>query len=73
MKLYKFRPLGSCLDLERAGDSCPGQILCSPFWELNDPMEGVYRYSEYALGLESWAVRGEEQARDLLVLRGVRL
>jgi|GEM_PF-5983772 hypothetical protein len=46
MKLYKFRPLGSCLDLERAQEIlAQGKFWCSPFWELNDPMEGVYRYS----------------------------
>ncbi len=44
MKLYKFRPLGD----ERSSDHIirileDGKFWCSHFWELNDPMEGVYR------------------------------
>ena len=45
MKLYKFRSLGSCSDLERVTDIVKtGKFWCSQFWELNDPMEGVYSY-----------------------------
>ena len=43
LKLFKFRPLTSDLELERAKyilDS--GQFWCSTFDTLNDPMEGVF-------------------------------
>lgn len=44
MKLYKFRSLGSDTDLQRAKDTLStGKFWCSRFWELNDPMEGVFR------------------------------
>lgn len=43
MKLYKFRPLGDERDLERAKDILnTGKFWCSRFYELNDPMEGVF-------------------------------
>lgn len=43
MKLYKFRSLGSCQDLIKARMILEtGEFWCSRFWELNDPMEGVY-------------------------------
>jgi len=43
MKLYKFRSLRSCEDLTRAQEILEtGRFWCSRFWELNDPMEGVY-------------------------------
>ena len=46
MKLYKFRSLGSRTDLKRATDIVKtGEFWCSQFWELNDPMEGVYSYT----------------------------
>jgi hypothetical protein len=46
MKLYKFRSLGSCQDLERAQEILEtGKFWCSRFWELNDPMEGVYLFT----------------------------
>ncbi len=45
MKLYKFRSLGSDTDLERAEAILKeGKFWCSRFWQLNDPMEGVFRY-----------------------------
>lgn len=45
MKLYKFRALGSCEDLKRAQSILEtGEFWCSHFWELNDPMEGVYLF-----------------------------
>lgn len=45
-KLYKFRSLGSCTDLDRAKEILTtGKFWCSHFWELNDPMEGVYSYT----------------------------
>ena len=43
MKLYKFRPLGDELSLCRAKQILEtGEFWCSRFWELNDPMEGVF-------------------------------
>jgi hypothetical protein len=43
MKLYKFRPLGSDTDFERAKSILnTKKFHCAHFWELNDPMEGVY-------------------------------
>lgn len=45
MKLYKFRPLATCQDLDRAQEILgTGEFWCSKFWELNDPMEGVYGF-----------------------------
>ena len=53
MKLYKFRPLGSCQDLERAQEILnTGKFWCSRFWELNDPMEGVYWFNAGTLNEE---------------------
>ncbi|MCI0366457.1 MAG: hypothetical protein L0219_21550 [Phycisphaerales bacterium] len=46
MKLYKFRPLGNDLSFCRAKEILrTGQFWCSQFWELNDPMEGVYSFT----------------------------
>lgn len=46
MKLYKFRSLGTCQDLERTQEILEtGKFWCSRFWELNDPMEGVYSFT----------------------------
>ncbi len=43
MILYKFRPLGNETDLTRAKDILnTGKFWCSRFYELNDPMEGVF-------------------------------
>ena len=56
MKLYKFRSLATCQDLERAQDILEtGKFWCSRFWELNDPMEGVYRVC--ACGHSEQAIR----------------
>lgn len=50
MKLYKFRSLGSCTDLERTQAIVEsGKFWCSRFWELNDPMEGVYWFNQDTL------------------------
>lgn len=50
MKLYKFRSLGSCTDLERTQAIIEsGKFWCSRFWELNDPMEGVYWFNKGGL------------------------
>lgn len=47
MKVYKFRPLGCCMDLERIEQiMTTGKFWCSRFWELNDPMEGIYRLTD---------------------------
>lgn len=46
MKLYKFRPLGDDLSFCRAKEILrTGEFWCSRFWELNDPMEGVYSFT----------------------------
>lgn len=56
MKLYKFRPLGSCKDLERAQEIIKtGKFWCSRYWELNDPMEGVYWYYNNTMSDENIA------------------
>lgn len=44
MKLYKFRPLCVPRGLKYALEILEnGQFWCSKFWDLNDPMEGIYR------------------------------
>jgi len=46
VKLYKFRSLGDDLSLCHAKETLQtGQFWCSHFWELNDPMEGMYTFS----------------------------
>lgn len=46
MKLYKFRMLGDELSFCRAKEILrTSQFWCSRFWELNDPMEGVYSFT----------------------------
>lgn len=53
MKLYKFRPLASCKDLSRIEEILQtGKFWCSRFWELNDPMEGVYWFNSGSLSNE---------------------
>lgn len=48
MKLYKFRSLGSCPELDRVSQILTtGKFWCAQFWELNDPMEGVYVYNTH--------------------------
>lgn len=43
MKVYKFRSLGDCTAFERVEEILEtGEFWCSPLWEQNDPMEGVY-------------------------------
>ena len=43
MKLYKFRPLRNELDLYRIKEILADHVFWhSKFWELNDPMEGVF-------------------------------
>ncbi len=45
LKLYKFRALANCQDYKRIkGIIETGKFWCSPLWEQNDPMEGVYTY-----------------------------
>jgi len=46
LRLYKFRPLGTELDLYKLKSLIKtGCFWCSKLWDLNDPMEGVYRNS----------------------------
>lgn len=53
MKLYKFRSLGSCTDLARTiAIIQTGEFWCSQFWELNDPMEGVYHHNAETRSVE---------------------
>ena len=51
MKLYKFRPLANSQiddDFKRLREILEtGEFCCSKFSELNDPMEGVYLFSNY--------------------------
>ncbi len=42
MKLYKFRSLGNCKDLERIEDIITKGFHCSNFFDFNDMNEGVY-------------------------------
>ena len=45
LTLYKFRPLGDCESCQRAEEILEtGRFWCSPIWEQNDAMEGVYTY-----------------------------
>lgn len=47
MKLYKFRSLANCQDLTRAQKILEtGKFWCSRYWQLNDPLEGVYEYKD---------------------------
>ena len=44
MKFYKFRKLTSELDYYRLKEIIENnEFWCSNFWELNDPMEGVFK------------------------------
>ncbi|TWT47828.1 hypothetical protein Pla111_14530 [Botrimarina hoheduenensis] len=44
MELIKFRSLGDCNSLLRAKDIIGKNLFwCSRIWEMNDPMEGVYK------------------------------
>ena len=46
MKLYKFRSLGDETDFDRLKDIIvKKKFWCSKIWDLNDPMEGVYKNS----------------------------
>lgn len=46
MKIYKFRPLATQEDLNRAKNILEtGHFWCSKFSELNDPMEGAFHSS----------------------------
>jgi len=46
IKVYKFRALSSDKEFSRAKQIIEtGCFWCSNFWELNDPMEGVYSNS----------------------------
>jgi len=48
VKLYKFRPLADDQDFERLKEILEtGKFYCSKFQDLNDPMEGVYRFLNY--------------------------
>lgn len=44
MKLYKFRPLGSCLDFERIEDIIENGFYCNNFLDFNDMNEGLYKH-----------------------------
>lgn len=48
MKLYKFRPLANNTDLDHLKEILEtGQFWCSKFQDLNDTMEGIYRFLNY--------------------------
>ena len=44
MKLYKFRSLACCLDLDRIEDIIENGFYCNDFLGFNDMNEGVYRH-----------------------------
>lgn len=45
MRLYKFRSLGDETSLEWACSILrTGEFRCSRFWDMNDPMEGIFRF-----------------------------
>ncbi len=44
MKLYKFRSLGSCLDLDRIEDIINNGFYCNDFLGFNDMNEGIYTH-----------------------------
>ncbi len=43
MKLYKYRPLASCKNVERVEELIDGKLYFSTFDRMNDPMEGILR------------------------------
>ncbi|MFZ3166717.1 MAG: hypothetical protein WA130_03815 [Candidatus Methanoperedens sp.] len=48
MKLYKFRSLRNYEDYKRVQYIITtGKFWCSKLWNLNDPMEGVYKNSDF--------------------------
>jgi len=48
VKLYKFRPLANDTDFNHLKEILEtGKFYCSKFPDLNDPMEGVYRFLNY--------------------------
>jgi hypothetical protein len=57
MKLYKFRSLGGEIDFCRVKDIIEtGEFWCSYFWELNDPMEGLF-FANPDLGKEIYEIK----------------
>ena len=62
VKLYKFRSLSSDQDLDKAKEILQtGKFWFSKLWELNDPMEGVYRTA--AGGTDVEQIFGEKNKR----------
>jgi len=56
MKLYKFRPLATQEDFNRAKNILEtGCFWCSKFSELNDPMEGAFHSAEIKIVNETFA------------------
>ncbi len=52
LKLYKFRALGDCEAFCRVQRIIEmGAFWCSRFWDLNDPMEGVFTVDSDKAGL----------------------
>lgn len=50
LALYKFRTLGSSDELKRIKDIIEkGEFWCSKFYEMNDPMEGIYHSNSIKL------------------------
>lgn len=68
MKLYKFRSLGNDKDdLNRAREILSTRkFWCSQFWELNDPMEGVYSFIRGALSEAAAAALFERKTRSVI-------
>ncbi len=50
IRLYKFRPLANAKDFCRLKNILKnGTFWCSNFWDLNDPMEGIYTTPYYKI------------------------
>ena len=50
-KLYKFRKLEDCKDLERIKDIIDNGFYCNNIFDFNDFNEGVYTKNEYTLNI----------------------
>lgn len=60
IRLIKFRSLTSCTDLAHAEDIIKtGKFHCSKLWNLNDPMEGVYKTTDTSNINEAFSVKNK--------------
>jgi len=72
LKLYNFRSLGNELSLCRAKRIIEtGEFWCSRFWDMNDPMEGVYlTRSGQDQGLFTNQINAKKKARVICSFSG---